>query len=119
MSDAVENSYEETANVTVQEKRKDKFQANWLKIYSWLEFNGDEMSCSLCKTHGNIFKSKCFKTSTLIRHSNSSSHIASVKRKRESDSSKSAMGNAIEVAQLQCEDLKFVNSFMFKNILKV
>lgn len=73
-SDAVENS-SETASVTVQGKRKDKFQANWLKIYPWLQFNGDEMSCSLCKTHGYIFISKCFKTSTLIRHSNSSSPV--------------------------------------------
>ncbi len=50
----------------VSKQPKDKFQANWLRIYPWLERNNGEMSCSICKMYGALpFTSRCYKTSTL------------------------------------------------------
>ncbi|MED6234413.1 hypothetical protein ATANTOWER_029118 [Ataeniobius toweri] len=84
---------------------KDKFQANWLKIYPWLEHNNGEMNCSICKMYGAVpFTSRCYKTSTLRRHSDGVSHTAAVKRKHKADSAKNVMAKAIEEAQSQCDE---------------
>lgn len=97
-----------TGNVSgdnVTKQQKDKFQTHWLRLYPWLECNNGEMSCSVCKMYGAMpFISRCYKTSTLRRHSDGVSHTAAVKRKREADSAKNVMAKAIEKAQLQCEE---------------
>ncbi|KAF7219382.1 zinc finger protein 862-like [Nothobranchius furzeri] len=86
----------------VSKQPKDKFQANWLRLYPWLENNNGEMNCSICKMYGAVpFASRCYKTSTLRRHADGVSHTAAIKRKREADSAKSVMTKAIEDAHLQ------------------
>ena len=89
----------------VKRQRKDKFQTNWLRMFPWLELNTGEMSCSMCKMYGAApFTSRCYKTSTLRCHSDGASHTAALKRKREANLTKKAVANAIEVAQLHCEE---------------
>lgn len=54
--------------------------------------------------HSASFKSQCYKTSTLNRHSDSVCHKAASKRKCEADLGKNVMAKAIEVAHLQSEE---------------
>ena len=89
----------------------DKFQANWLWLYPWLESTNCEMSCSLCKIYGpSLFTSRCYKTSTLSRLAESVLQTA-MKKKCEADSVKNAMVKVIKVAQLVWED-KRLNSLI-------
>ncbi|MEQ2288469.1 hypothetical protein AMECASPLE_022868 [Ameca splendens] len=38
----------------IMKPSKDRFQANWLKIYPWLEHNNGEINCSIYKMYGAV-----------------------------------------------------------------
>ena len=60
----------------IAKQPKDRFQANWLRLYPWLEHNNGEMNCPICKLYGAVpFTSRCYKTSTLRCHSHAVSHM--------------------------------------------
>ena len=69
----------------VEKKRKydHHFRQKWLGMFTWLNYDGKQMTCSICmeQKKSNAFTNGCtnFRTSTLSRHADSTDHRFAVK----------------------------------------
>lgn len=99
-------------------KYKDRFQNRWFTQYTWLKYCSDNeiMTCQFCKD----FSSKCFKTSTLSKHSSSTSHIRQEKLYLETEKNKkymkTATNNAIKKADAEILQLIKTAYFIARNV---
>ncbi len=88
-----------------------KFQQNWMKMYSWLEFDAkaNRMACVVCKRHKkkNALTgdgSNNFRTSTLTRHASQADHQCAI----ENDTMKTNFTEAVNKALSQKEEAVMV-----------